>query len=108
MRCVLALLLVFGCGGPTQQQLAETPTAKTRPVATEAPPASQSDKDRERLIQQFDDMQATKQAYREAEAPAPPVNQPSQKAPGKKAQKAPVEQAPTEPKQQAPGETPQR
>jgi hypothetical protein len=93
MRTWLALLLIAGCGGPTQQQLAETPSATTRPPAVEAPPASTADKDRERLIQSFDDMETTQRAYREAnQENAPPPKKRAPDAP----KKAPVEQAPRE------------
>jgi hypothetical protein len=95
MRSLLALLLIAACGGPTHQQLIETPSATTKAIPAEAPPASPSDKDRERMTQSFDDMETTQRAYREAnqdrataqkKAPADPT------AP----KKAPVEQAPPE------------
>ena len=96
-RVFASLVLLAACGGPTQQQLAETPSAQTRAAPAEAPPASTSDNDRARLIQQFDDMQVTQQAYREANAEAnaetAPPNQPA--APKKK---GPAEQAPPAPK----------
>ena len=101
---LIPLVLAAACGGPSQNQLAETPTAQTRPVPSMAPPASTSDKDRERLIQQFDDMQATQRAYEEANRPAPPpapvqgTNPPA--APKKK---GPAEQA-TLPKKKGPAE----
>jgi hypothetical protein len=63
VKALLAVML-FACGA-SQQALSETPTAMTRPVMAEAPPASGSDKDRERLIQSFDDMNDTQRAYRE-------------------------------------------
>jgi hypothetical protein len=67
MRSLLAFVLLVGaCGGPTQSQLAETPSARTRARPAEAPPASTSDKDRERSVQQFDDMETTQRAHREA------------------------------------------
>jgi hypothetical protein len=95
MRSWLALLITAACGGPTQQQLVETPSATTKATATEAPPASTSDVDRYRLTQQFDDMETTQRAYREAgqENKKPPkaaAGMPSSK-------KAPVESAPVEP-----------
>lgn len=62
------MALVLGCGGPSQQELAETPSATNRGRAVEAPPASTSDRDRERAVQQFDDMQTTQNAYSEANA----------------------------------------
>jgi hypothetical protein len=63
VKALLALVLV-GCGASTQA-LSETPTATTRPTIAEAPPASTSDRDRERLIQSVDDMNDTQRAYRE-------------------------------------------
>lgn len=95
IRVFASLVLLAACGGPTQQQLAETPSAQTKAAPAEAPPASTSDNDRSRLIQQFDDMQTTQQAYREAtnEAQPPPPNQPA--TPKKK---GPAEQAPPAPK----------
>lgn len=90
---VAAWCLAAGCGGPSQQQVVETPSAQAPARHTEAPPASTSDKDRERLNQSFEDMDTTQRAYREAE-------QGKKNAPPPKAvQKAPVEQAPTEPEQ---------
>jgi hypothetical protein len=71
MKYLLALLLIAACGGPTQQQLAETPTARTRATAVEAPPASTADRDRDGLRRTFDDETATQNAYREAQHPAP-------------------------------------
>jgi hypothetical protein len=74
MRSLLALVLLAACGGPTQSQLAETPSAKTRARPAEAPAASTSDRDREGMVQQFDDMQTTQRAHAEAAGtqPAPP------------------------------------
>jgi len=92
MRLLLAFVLVGACGGPTQKQVIETPSATAPARHDEAPPASVSDKERERLNQQFDDMQTTQNAYREAEQEsAPPPKAPA--APNPK--KAPVEQAPS-------------
>ena len=98
MRPLLVLLLIAACGGPTQKQLAETPsaTAPARPV--EAPPASTSDKDRERLTQSFDDMQTTQNAYREAEKESAPAPKPKQPPNPNAPRKAPVEQAPPQKK----------
>src|SRR5687768_10074964 len=106
MKRALALVVIAACGGPTQQQLAETPSATSRAVPGEAPPASTSDKDRERSVQQFDDMQTTQNAYREANdnpaaAPEPVTQPPANQAVAQpppttlpKPKKAPVEQAP--------------
>lgn len=109
MRPAFAFVLFCACGGPSTDQLVETPSATVRQPQTEAPPASVADKDRERLIQQFDDMQTTQQAYEEAgqaertQAPPAPVGQsaPGQAPPPKK--KGPAEQA-TLPKKTGPAE----
>lgn len=96
----VALFLVCACGGPSQQQLVETPAATAPPRHTEAPPASTSDEDRHHLNQQFEDMETTQKAYEEAEgaeAPAPtPVGQQPPKAgqPQPPKKKGPAEQAP--------------
>jgi len=71
-----SLFAITACGGPSQSQIIETPSAQSRPNPGEAPPASTSDKDRERLIQQFDDMETTQRAREEAgarKAPPPPL-----------------------------------
>lgn len=96
MRCLLAIVLLAACGGPTQSQLAETPSARTRATPVEAPPASTSDKDRERGVQQFDDMETTQRAHREASGSQPPAPTP---LPGTGSgaavkKKGPAEQAP--------------
>jgi len=93
MKLTAALVLAFAaCGGPTQQQLADTPTARTHATATEAPAASTSDRDREGLRNQFDDMENTQRARKEAAnangsaaAPVVPGGAPdSEKKPAKK------------------------
>ena len=93
MKLSAALVLALAaCGGPTQQQLADTPTARTHATQTEAPAASTSDRDREGLRQGFDDMQNTQQARKEAAAangsaaaPVVPGGAPdSEKKPAKK------------------------
>jgi len=66
MKRLLFLLVAVACGGPSQQQLAETPSARTIPPAKEPPPGNQSDLYRDRLRQSFDDMETTQRAYREA------------------------------------------
>lgn len=72
MKFLLPVLVIAAaCGGPTQQQLAETPTARTRATAVEAPPSSTSDRDRDGLRRTFDDETATQNAYREAQHPKP-------------------------------------
>ncbi len=98
-----ALLIVLAaCGGPTQQQLAETPTARTHATPTEAPGGSTSDRQREVLRQQFDDMQATQDAHKEAADAAKGSGAPGPVVPGgapdtgkKPAKKGPAEQAPS-------------
>ena len=93
MKTALALVVIAACGGPTQQQLAETPSATSRAVPAEAPPASTSDKDRERSVQQFDDMQTTQNAYHEAGLSSG-SGEPKMQTPPPNGKKAPVEQAP--------------
>ncbi|MDX2092994.1 MAG: hypothetical protein SFX73_34440 [Kofleriaceae bacterium] len=66
MRAILACLLLAACAGPSQHQLAETPIARTPRTNVEAPPASSSDDERYQLYQQFEDMEDTQEAYREA------------------------------------------
>jgi len=78
-RLVLcSLLAVAACAGPSQHQLAETPAAHSRPNPGEAPPASTSDAERARMVQQFDDMQTTQRAREEASSP--PAPDPKKKA----------------------------
>ncbi len=103
MKRLLALLVVFGCGGPTHGQLTETPSAQAPRRPSLAPPASTSDEQRTDLVDSFDDMETTQRAYREAEA--------GNKAPPKAAQqpqpavkKGVAEQAPPEPKKKGPAE----
>jgi hypothetical protein len=86
----IAMMVAAGCGGPSMQQVVETPSAQAPARPAEAPPASGNDKDRERLVQSFEDMNTTQRAYREA-------NQGKRDAkPPQPIQKAPVEQAPVE------------
>jgi len=96
MKGIAALFVLCACGGPSQQQLAETPTAKTRATPAEAPPASTSDQDRAHLVQQFDDMQATQQAHKEAKQGSAPAPAPKKGEPPPK--KGPAEQATLPPK----------
>jgi hypothetical protein len=93
MRTAIALLLLAACGGPSQQQIIETPAATAPYRHTEAPPASVSDEDRHHLNQQFEDMETTQEAYREAEGERPPPPTPAQAQPPKKI--GPAEAAPT-------------
>ena len=92
MKWLFALLVIGACGGPTQQQVIETPAATAPARHDEAPPASTSDQDRAHLNQQFEDMDTTQRAYREAEGAKAPPPAPKKKAPPNP-KKAPVEQA---------------
>ena len=96
MRAMIGFLLLCACGGPSAQQVTETPSATVKPRPREAPAASTSDREREQMTQSFDDMETTQHAYHEAgqgdnqkkNQKAQDVKQQQQK------QKAPVEQAP--------------
>lgn len=74
MKALLAAMLIAGCGGPSQNQLAETPTGQSQRNPSLAPPASDDDKERYELNEQFEDRRAVDQAQREAagETNAPP------------------------------------
>ncbi len=82
----VVLVIAAACGGPSQKDLAETPTATSRPRPTQAPPASTSDEDRAGLNQQFQDQQDTQNAHQEARGAKPaaagpiPTAQPGQPA----------------------------
>ena len=97
MRRVFAsLVLLAACGGPTQQQLAETPAATTKPKPPNAPPASPADTDRAQMTQSFEDMTVTQEAYREAGAEVTvPPNKPApvKKGPAVQAPPAPTKEA---------------
>lgn len=77
------LLLVALVGCASQQQLANTPTARTPRPSPMAPPASVDDKDRYRTTQQLQDQQDAEQAYREAAKSdsAPPKPKPAKRGP---------------------------
>lgn len=98
MRSFAIIVALAACAGPTQQQLAETPSARQPPRPTEAPPASTSDQDRSHLVQQFDDMETTQRAHKEARAESkkPP--------PGPLKKQGPAEQATLPPKKVGPAE----
>lgn len=98
MRSIAIIVALAGCAGPTQQQLAETPSARQPARPVEAPPASTSDQDRSHLVQSFDDMETTQKARKEANANAkkPP--------PGPLQKKGPAEQATLPPKKKGPAE----
>jgi len=95
--------MLAGCAGPSRQPLAETPTATTRRPPSLAPPASDADKDRYQLNQQFEDMRDAQQAHRESKGTnaAPPPGASAPKAPAPAARPpikhGPAEQAPAQP-----------
>lgn len=66
MKQVVAFLLVCACGGPSANTVIESASAKASAKHEEAPPASTSDKERDAMVQQFEDMQTTQNAYRES------------------------------------------
>jgi hypothetical protein len=101
MRGIVVALLLSGCGTASQQQIAETPSASAPASHYEAPPASTSDKDRERLTQGFDDMKTTQDAYREAGAVKPAT--PKKTGPAQQASLPPKKKGVAE---QAPPQTP--
>lgn len=86
MKAILtSLVLACACGGPSQQQIADTPAAHAKRSTGEAPAASTSDKDREQLVNSFDDQQAAQKARAEAgknaKQPPPPVKPPADPPP---------------------------
>ena len=99
MRTILLglILAAAACGGPSQQQLAETPTATlNRPGSVSlAPPASDSDEQRYRLNDELESQRDAAQAYREAsaEASAPPPVPPGARVP--EAPPPPAEESPS-------------
>ena len=95
MRSIAIVVALAGCAGPSQQQLAETPSARQPARPYEAPPASTSDQDRSHLVQQFDDMETTQRARKEAKSAA-------KKPPGPLQKKGPAEQATLPPKKIGP------
>lgn len=70
MRALLVAMLLVSCAGPSQKELAETPTGQSQRDPSLAPPASEDDKDRYRLNEGFEDQRAADQAYREANGEA--------------------------------------
>ena len=103
MKPALAFLVLCACGGPSQQQIVETPAATAPWPHSEAPPASTSDEERHELTQTFDDMDTTQRAYQQAEGAQQQKAQqtqplPGQPAPPTKKKKGVAEQAPPQPK----------
>lgn len=66
MKSVLLSLGLAACAGPTQAQLANTHTATTPRAPDVAPAASDSDADREQMVQSNSDMRDAQQARKEA------------------------------------------
>ena len=82
MKAYVVSLLLASCASPGQATLSRTPTATTKAIPVEAPAASDSDGDREQLIQSSQDMQDAQNAHKEAAqgsaAPPPkPVTSPT-------------------------------
>lgn len=73
MKAFALSLLLASCASPGQATLSRTPTATTKPTPSVAPAASDSDGDREQLIQSNQDMQDAQHAHDEAaRGKAPP------------------------------------
>lgn len=74
MRAFLLASLLAACGGPSRNQLAETPTAQTPRTPSLAPPAS-DDEERYKVNDQFEQQRDADQAHREAgnEGAPPPA-----------------------------------
>ena len=66
-------LLAAACAGPSQAKLAGTPSAHTKANTGEAPPASNSDEDRNHEVDAMSDMKAAQNAHAEAKNPGAPV-----------------------------------
>lgn len=99
MKALLAVVLL-ACGGPTHQQLVETPSATAPRRPATPPPASTSDTDRERAWQQFEDMETAQRAHQEAGQGQGQTQKPQSKGakpPVKPVKTGPAEQAPAEP-----------
>ncbi len=76
MRILLAsLLLAAACVGPGRGAPGHTRNATIRATPSLAPAASNSDADREELVESFDSMREADNAHREAarESNAPPL-----------------------------------
>jgi hypothetical protein len=106
MKRAIVMMVIAGataCGGPSRQQLAETPSAQAPRRPAEAPPASTSDEERTMAIDQFDDMETTQRAHREANQ-ANRAGQGSAANNAKPVKTGPAIQAPPEPKKKGPAE----
>jgi len=101
MKAPLLMILLVACGGPTRQQLAETPTGTSQRRPSLAPPAGTGDEDRYEMNQSFEDQAAAQQAHREANTEnakkAPPAPLPPA-VPPPPPKKGPAEQAPPPPR----------
>jgi hypothetical protein len=104
MKWVAAFLLFSACGGPSMNQVIETPAATAPRRPAEAPPASQSDADRYRVNEQFEDMETTQEAYRQAapETQGPPPPPPPKKKMGPAEQATMPKKPPPQPADAAP------
>lgn len=80
MKAFAVCLLLASCASPGQATLSRTPTATTKANPSLAPAASDSDADREQLIQSNQDMQDAQNAHKEAAqgsaAPPKPLTSP--------------------------------
>ena len=83
------VLFAAACAGPSQAKLAETPTAQSKANTGLAPAASQSDEDREEVVNSFDQQNAAQRARKEAgDKPAAPAPSPAPATPPGKAKPA--------------------
>lgn len=115
MRVLVLCSFFVACAGAGRSTPSETPTGTTRRPASAAPPASGDDKERYRLNQQFEEMQNTQEAHREAghDSAAPPAPLPpaaGSGAPGTSAAPAtrPVKRGPAEQAPAAPAPAPRK
>ena len=77
MRWSLVLvLLATACPGPTPAQVAETPSARAPRRPAEAPGGGPDDRDRQRAIEQMEDMETAQRAREEASQGHKPVPKP--------------------------------
>ena len=75
----LALVLATACPGPTPAQVAETPSARAPRRPAEAPGGGPGDRDRQRAIDQMEDMETAQRAREEASQGQKPVEKPKPK-----------------------------
>jgi hypothetical protein len=87
---LLALVLATGCPGPTPAQVAETPSARAPRRPAEAPGGGPADRDRNRAIEQMEDMETAQRAREEASQGGKPVEKPKPKKPAPKPKAPPA------------------